>query len=189
MNVKSFYDGIRSGLFLGALSVKQFEGIEAILAEYNRLRLNDLRKLAYILATAYHETGKTLQPIAEYGKGKGRAYGGKTKMSRKAYQKPDQIYYGRGFVQLTWYENYEAMGSYLGLDLLNNPDLMLTMEPAIKAMFEGMTRGMFTGASLSRFFSAEHTDFVGARKIINGLDCAELIAGYAHKFYDALILK
>lgn len=189
MNTRSFYDSIRPSLFAGKISAKQFEGIEAILNEYNERCVNDPRKLAYILATSYHETARTFQPIAEYGKGKDRKYGSKIKMSGKPYTTPNQLYYGRGYVQLTWFENYDTMGKHLGMDLLNHPDLMLTMQPAIKAMFEGMTRGMFTGKSLSNYFTADSTDFVNARKIINGLDAAQLIAGYADKFYTGLIMK
>lgn len=188
MNTKSFYDSIRASLFGGSISGKQFEGIEAILTEYNRLCINDVRKLAYILATVYHETAKTIQPIPEYGKGKHYDYGKKLKMSRKPYTSPDLIYYGRGHVQLTWYENYAAMGKALGIDLLNNPDLMLTMEISIKAIFKGMTKGMFTGRKLDDYFTDSKSDFLNARKIINGMDKAELIKGYAEKFYKALIL-
>lgn len=188
MNSKSFYDSIRAELFKGAISSKQFEGIEAIISEYNKQCVSDVRKLAYILATAYHETAKTMQPIAEYGKGKNYGYGKKLNMSRKPYTTPNQLYYGRGFVQLTWYENYEAMGKRLGLDLLNNPDLMLTLEPSIQTMFIGMKMGMFTGKKLSDYFNHTKTDWVNARRIINGTDKAELIAGYAKTFYKALTL-
>lgn len=188
MNTKSFYDTIRPSLFKGSISAKQFEGIEAILSEYNRLCINDVRKLAYVLATAFHETAKTMQPIAEYGKGKGYDYGKQLKMSRKPYSSPKQIYYGRGFVQLTWHENYEAMGKQLGLDLLKNPDLLLTLKPSIDVMFIGMTKGMFTGKKLSDYFTSDKTDWGNARKIINGLDAANTIAGYAKIFYNALTL-
>lgn len=188
MNTKSFYDSIRANLFGGKISSKQFEGLEAILQEYSSLCINDLRKLAYILATAYHETAKTIQPIKEYGLGKGYDYGKKLKMSRKPYSTPNQIYYGRGFVQLTWYENYDAMGKQLGIDLLNNPDLMLNMKYSIDAMFIGMTKGMFTGKKLSDYFTDSKTDWVNARRIINGTDAAEKIANYAKIFYNALTL-
>lgn len=188
MNTKSFYDTIRPSLFNGSISSKQFEGIEAIISEYSRLFINDLRKLAYVLATAYHETAKTMQPITEYGKGKNYDYGKQLKMSRKPYSTPKQLYYGRGFVQLTWYENYEAMGKQLGLDLLKNPDLLLTLKPSIDVMFVGMNKGMFTGKKLSDYFTPEKTDWINARRIINGTDASVKIAGYAKIFYNGLTL-
>lgn len=189
MNTKSFYDSIRSELFKGSISSKQFEGIEAIIKEYNERCINDPRKLAYILATAYHETGKDMQPIPEGGKGKNYDYGKKLKMNRQPYSTPNQLYYGRGLVQITWFENYQAMGKKLGLDLLNNPDLMLTMKPSVDAIYYGMTLGMFTGKKLSDYFNATKTDWINARRIINGMDKAELIAGYAKTFYKALTLE
>lgn len=188
MNTKLFYDSIRPTLFKGSISVSQFNGIEAVISEYNKLCINDIRKLAYVLATAYHETARTMAPIAEYGKGKNYDYGKQLKMSRKPYVTPKQIYYGRGFVQLTWYENYEAMGKQLGLDLLNNPDLLLTLKASIDVMFTGMIKGMFTGKKLSDYFTTDKTDWVNARKIINGLDAANTIAGYAKIFHNSLTL-
>lgn len=189
MNSKSFYDSIRPTLFSGSIGTKQFEGIEIIISEYNKQCINDLRKLAYILATIYHETAKTMQPIAEYGKGKNYDYGKKLKMSRKAYSTPNQIYYGRGYIQLTWYENYDAMGKKLGLDLLNNPDLMLNVRVSTEATFKGMILGMFTGKKLIDYFNSKKTDWINARKIINGLDAAEKIANYAKIFYKSLTLE
>jgi predicted chitinase len=105
---------------------------------------------------------------------------------RIPYNTPDELYYGRGYVQLTWYENYENMGRLLHVDLLNIPGLAL--EPAIAAaiMIKGMTGGLFTGRSLGEFMNDDHTDWVNARKIINGLDHAETIAGYAKVFYKGL---
>lgn len=191
MNTKSFYDLIRGSLFKGKLSAKQVEGINAILAEYERICVNDLRKLAYILATAYHESAQTMQPIAEYGKGKNYDYGKKLKMSRKPYTTPDKLYYGRGLVQLTWYENYANMGKILGLPLLEQPELLLTMDVSVKVLFEGMLKGKssfgdFTGKSLENYFTADKTDWVNARRIINGTDAAQKIAGHAEAFYEAL---
>lgn len=191
MNTKAFYDSVRASLFKGRISAKQLQGMEAIFAEYARLCVNDLRKLAYIFSTVYHETSKTMQPIEEGGKGKGYDYGRKLKMSRVAYSKPDKIYYGRGLVQLTWYENYQAMGKLLGLDLLNKPELLLDMDVSIKVLFEGMLKakssfGDFTGKSLETYFTPTLTDPLNARRIINGMDKAELIKGYYNLFYKAL---
>jgi len=35
-------------------------------------------------------------------------------------------FYGRGWLQLTWLKSYAACGQALGLDLVNNPDLVLS---------------------------------------------------------------
>ena len=105
---------------------------------------------------------------------------------RIPYTTPDELYYGRGYVQLTWYENYGSMGKLLNIDLLDNPDLAL--QPAIAAaiMIKGMTKGLFTGVSLDKYFTDKLTDWVNARKIINGLDMAKTIAGYVQTFYKGL---
>lgn len=135
-------------------------------------KVADIRWAAYMMATVKHECAGTWQPIAEYGKGKGHPYG-----------EPDpttgHVYAGRGYVQLTWKDNYRQMGKVLGVDLVNNPDR--AMEPAIAyaIMSYGMRNGSFTGVGLPRYISGEKCDFVNARKIINSLDQAEKIADYA----------
>ena len=192
INRKTFFDKIRQSLFNGAINKSQVEGMNAILNKWVAYQLTDLRWLAYMLATAFHETAKTMQPIEEYGKGKGYRYGKKIKRSGIPYNLPDKLYYGRGYVQLTWYENYETMGRLLGFDLLNNPELALNPNFAAQIMFEGMTKGNshfgdFTGKSLENYFNDKKEDWVNARRIINGTDKAELIAGYGKKFYQALI--
>jgi len=57
---------------------------------------------------------------------------------------------------------------------------------ALRAAFEGMIKGMFTGRKLADYISAERHDFVNARRIINGTDRASLVAGYAEAFLFAL---
>lgn len=191
---KHFFDTVRDNLFGGSMNQGQVRGMEAILREWEKRELTDLRWLAYILATTYHETAKTMQPIEEYDKGKGYRYGKKIKRSGIPYTLPDKIYYGRGYVQLTWYENYETMGRLLHTDLLNQPELALVPEVAAEIMFEGMTKGNsnfgdFTGKSLENYFNDKKEDWVNARRIINGTDKADLIAGYAKKFYTALKIE
>lgn len=191
INRKKFYQTVRNAFFGGKLSQTQVDGMESILNEWEARKLTDLRQLAYILATTYHETAKTMAPIEEYGRGAGRKYGKKIKMNGQPYTTPDKLFYGRGYVQLTWYENYEKMGQLLGVDMLNHPEYALNPHWAVKIMFEGMftansCKGDFTGRHLDQFFNAKTEDWVNARKIINGLDQAERIAGYGKRFYEAL---
>lgn len=190
MNTKAFFDMIRESLFGGSLSSGQVDGIIAIHNEFTRRKLTDVRWLAYILATVHHETAKTFQPIAEYGKGKSRKYGKKVRINGKPYDLP-HLYYGRGHVQLTWLDNYEKMTKRakkagLNYDFVNNPDLMLQMEPSLFVLFEGMIYGLFTGRDLTDYIWLDECDFENARRIINGLDKAELIEGYADKYLFAL---
>lgn len=191
INRKGFYQFIKRSRFKTGIIQSQVNGMEAILNEWERRGLQDLRHLAYMLATAYHETGATMQAIEEWGKGIGRDYGKKLKMSRQPYTAPDQLYYGRGLVQLTWFENYEKMSHLLKIDLVNNPGLALKIDIAVKIMFEGMLKaesnfGDFTGKCLEQFFNGNTEDWLNARKIINGLDKAELIKIYAQDFKRAL---
>lgn len=192
MNRKIFYDSIRTSLFHGKLTKQQVTGMEAKLDAWEASNYSDLRWLGYMLGTAYHETAKTMYPIEEFGKGKGKRYGKKIKYNGQAYIFPDKIYYGRGDIQLTWYENYELMGKILNIPLLENPDLALDPCISAKIMIEGMTRGVskrgdFTGVSLEMYFNNTKEDYINARRIINGLDRATLIAEYAKRFYSALI--
>lgn len=192
INRKHFFDSIKSSLF-HSFTQPQVDGINAILDYWEDNGFYDGRHLAYIFATIYHETAKTMQPIEEYGKGKNRPYGKKLKHSGVAYTLPDKIYYGRGLVQLTWYENYQLMGRLLGYDLLTHPELACQMKIAIEILFEGMMQGSssfgdFTGKCLEQYFNDEKEDPIGARKIINGTDKADLIAGYYKIFLKALFV-
>lgn len=173
----AFFAKWREGF--GPLSQKEVDGINALLAEMEGRGWDDRRWWAYVLATAWHETAATMQPIAEYGRGKGYAYG-----------KPDpvtgQAYFGRGFVQLTWKENYAKLGKKLGIDLVGNPDLAMKPEPAAEIMCLGMAEGLFTGKGLPDYFDADNDDPINARRIVNGTDKAKLIAGYHAKALEAI---
>ena len=193
MNRQIFFSSIRLTLFGGSLSQKQVDGLTYKLTAWSRSGFSDVRWLAYMLATSYHETDKKMQPIEEYGKGKGRPYGKKDQntIDSPMITVPDKIYYGRGDVQLTWYENYELMGKLLNIPLLEQPELALSPEISARIMIEGMTkgasnRGDFTGVSLENYFNATKDDPINARRIINSLDQANKIAGYYDRFLDAI---
>lgn len=167
----------------GAVTAYQWTGIATIINEWEATQwLTNLNWLAYMLATVKHETANTFRPIEEYGKGRGRAYG-------KAVN--GHIYYGRGYVQLTWRENYDKMTKRLNelnhpCDLVNNPDQALDWRTATLIMFVGMNEGIFTGHKLADYFNDKEEDPIQARKIINGKDRAKLIAGYYYEFKKAL---
>lgn len=188
INRKQFYDKVRP-LFGDKLLDTQVAGMAVILDGWEASVYvdKDRRWLAYMLATTYHETAKTMRPIEEYGKGKGRPYGKRLKLDGKPYATTQNLFYGRGFVQLTWYENYQKAGNKLGIDLIAHPELALRMDIATRILFAGMFEGWFTGKKLADYFSGDKADWVNARRIINGTDKAALIAGYGRQFYAALV--
>jgi len=113
-----------------------------------------------------------MQPIREYGRGRGMRYG--------------TTYYGRGFVQLTWEANYRKASVVVGVDLVADPDRALDLPIAATILFDGMLTGWFTGRKLADFIHDGVCNYRDARRIINGTDRAETIAGYAVSFERAL---
>ena len=100
-------------------------------------------------------------------------------------------YYGRGYIQITWVDNYRRLGNRIGLgeQLVTNPDLALEPDIAAHIAVVGMHEGLFTGYKLSHFDLPNYGyDFVNARKIVNGLDRAELIASYG-RYYSSVVKK
>jgi hypothetical protein len=181
-----YFEEVRGSLFQGSMDQIQVDGQTVIIALWNYQAtgtpMSDLRWLAYMLATVYHETAQQMWPIREYGEGKGQPYG-----------EPDEngnCFYGRGFVQLTWKENYDRAGALLALvdnrDPVQHPDIVLDSLIAARVLFRGMSEGWFTGAKLGDYLSETEDDPVNARQIINGNDKDELIAGYHDTFLAAL---
>lgn len=127
---------------------------------------------AYVLATAYWETARTMKPVREYG--------GETYLRSKAYYP----YVGMGYVQLTWKANYEKASKKLGVDFVASPKLLLQSKYAAPILVDGMTEGWFTGKKLADYITPATSDFQGARRIINGTDKAASIAAIARD-YDA----
>lgn len=179
--MEAFFDTIRVSPFKGRMSKKQVEGCEIIINEFRAAGHDNSRWLAYILATAYHETAHLMQPVKEFGRGRGRKYG-------KPGPHRGQIAYGRGFVQLTWPENYERADRELGLNgkLIDNYDLALDPIISARILIRGMVEGWFTGKKLDDYFRSDFVNWTAARRIVNGTDRAKLIAGYGRDFYLAL---
>jgi putative chitinase len=180
INRQFFFDYARQHLFNGSLKAGPVAGLTAVLDywESNSSKKDD-RWLAYALATAHHETDRTFRGIEEYGKGKNKQYG-------KIDPDTGVAYYGRGLVQLTWRKNYKSMGDLLGVDLVHHPEKALDLNVATKVLFVGMTRGIFTTKKFADYFNNNADDWVNARRIINGKDKANLIAGYGKQYYAAI---
>jgi Chitinase class I len=144
--------------------------VAAIEAECVRQGIGLKTQIAYVLATVEWETNDTFKPVRE-------AYW-KSEAWRKANFRY-YPYYGRGYVQLTWKYNYDRYAEILGIPLVSSPDR--AMEPAIAnfILVHGFKHGVFTGKKLTDYVTQGRTDFIGARRCINGTDKAAKIAAIA----------
>lgn len=194
---KAFFDAIRP-LFGGRLTLAQVEGL-ILIVTYGLTNGYSRPDLAYVLATAFHETGRRMQPIRE---GFARSNAGAIRAVTGLYNKGiisrnyalqdgyGNSYYGRGYVQITWKENYAKFENILGIPLVANPDLALLPEHALDILFIGMRDGLFRNASLADVpdfmttpaFTAENRDIINGDVRKNG----PRIAGYAAAFFTAL---
>jgi predicted chitinase len=151
--------------------------IEAIKRECRAMGVSLNTQIAYILATTQWETNQTFAPVRE-------AYWLDENWRKKhlAYYP----FYGRGFVQLTWKNNYEKYSSMLDIDMVNEPDIAMQHNVALFVLVHGFKTGTFTGRKITDFIDETKTDFVRARRCINGNDKAHEIAEIAKKFLAAL---
>lgn len=154
--------------------------INAIVDFSRRYKLTN-PQIAYVLATVQHETAGSFQPVEE-----GYYLGSRSAEFQKSLRY--YPYYGKGYVQLTWKANYLKYGQKLGLDLVGNPDLALRPDIALFVLVDGMKTGAFTGHKLETHINGSRCDFVNARRIINGMDCAPAIAGIAKYWNKSKLL-
>jgi hypothetical protein len=177
-----FFDAVREELFGGALQQIQVDGMSVILGvwayQVGGTPMSDERWLAYMLATTFHETATRMWPIQEYGD------------DSYLQGKPYYPYVGRGFVQLTWEENYRYASTALALtderDMVEHPEMARDSLIATRVLFRGMAEGWFTQRKLGDYFNDETDDPLNARQIINGNDDDELIRGYHNTFLQAI---
>ncbi len=146
------------------------EMIDAIIRECHKQGITKPEAIQYVLATVQHETAGTFKPVRE-------AFWLSEKWRKKNLRY--YPYYGRGLVQITWKSNYRKFSKILGVDLVNNPDKALEPDIAIKILVYGMKHGTFTGKKLRDYFGDHGSNFIKARKIINGKDRAKKIAALA----------
>lgn len=204
-----FFASIRAAdaVFAGRLTQEQVEGCQADLSA--GAGVLPLAWMAYCLATDYHESGHTMQPVRERGSGDKDGDGlddyleryDTGKLAAALGNTPEAdgdgvTYAGRGKVQLTGETNYahatlrlRALGVLSPADdLLTTPDLALRLDVATAILVHGMLEGWFTGKTLNAYLPSTATldQFANARRIVNGTDRAALIAGIAAAFQSAL---
>jgi len=175
-------------LFYGSLPEFQSDPLIILVDKCLEQDVFTVEQIAYVLATAYHESNR-FKAKEEYRKGMGKRYG----IQNWIWNNKKLSYHGRGWVQLTWLGNYGQFTARLSnvlnrpVDLINNPDIILK-EDDINAYITvvGMKEGLFTGKSMNDYITEDKTDYVNARRVVNGTDKANLIAGYATKFEEAL---
>ncbi len=191
INRAFFFDQVRVSLFGGKLNKSPVTGLTFILDEWEKNHAaKDDRWLAYALGTTHHETDAKIQPIHEYGSAAyfKKKYEGRADLGNN--QPGDGVrFHGRGYVQLTGRRNYTLMGKRFNVDLTSTDAAAngaLDLALAANIMFYGMEKGVFTGVGYGKFFSSTVEDWVNARKIINGLDKANLVADYARRYYAAI---
>lgn len=181
--MKEFFAKVREGF--GPLAQNQVNGLNVLLDATKSL---PIEQRAYVIGTAWHETGPASSPLHMTPR---REMWGPTPAQLR-YEGRDDLgntepgdgkrFMGRGYCQITGRRNYKLASGIVGADLVAHPDLALQPNIAARIIVDGMVRGWFTGKSMADYGS----DYVAMRRVVNGTDKAELIAGYAEKFEAAL---
>lgn len=181
----AFFAGVRNRF--GALTQAQVNGFNAVL---DAIKGWPPSWQAYALATVWHETGATMEPVRE-------AF-----HLSEAWRKNNLRYwphYGRGFVQITWPKNYawlDAAAAEAGLtkpgEILANLDLAMRPDIAALALRLGLEQGRYDshGKTLAQRLPrgpATREQYVDARYLVNVQDKAGPIADYALAFEKALV--
>lgn len=175
------------------LDQTQVDSINAIMGAWLKFGDIDDRKLAYILATAQHESNfrpisenlnyttaeriktvwparfKTVADAQPYVKNPQKlanlVYGGKL-----GNTEPNDgwDYRGRGLCQITGKANYAKFSPLVEYDLVETPDFAKSIDPAARILVIGLMKGLFTGKKIGDFVNDKMTDFFNARAVVNG---------------------
>lgn len=185
INRKFFFDNFREKY--GRLSPARVKALDFLIGKLETGRFKLETQMAYILATVMHETAGTFEPVIEAyhikpdSKRLNALYNYYLKNNPKALKTifPNGVngktYEGRGYVQLTHDYNYDPFG------LKDSPDDAMVPETAFMIIEKGLANGFF-GHKLQSHINEVKTDYINARRCVNGTDKARLIAGYAELF-------
>ncbi len=210
-----FYAALKAGSLYNSLRQSTVTTLDAILDAVVKYGSDGLpvTHVAYIMATAYHEVGPDLIPVREnmtYTKAvticktwstrfptlasaqpyvrqpiklANKVYNGR--MGNRAVGNDGWTYRGGGLPQTTGKDMYRKVGELVGVDLVAQPELILTPRIAVAALVVGMVDGIYTGKKLSDFAPL---NYYGMRSIINA-DAKRVgneIADQAQQFEKAL---
>jgi putative chitinase len=148
-----------------------------------------VRRLAYMLATITFETAHTFRPL--HGPGSAGYFGTPRGFLAKAVAADARGELRRRFPEAVADVENELLisGDYdPRLDLTSNPDLAGLPLVSYLILSAGMHAGWFTGQNLGHYITTAGANYVGARRIVKGLDCADQIAMYAIRFERVLRL-
>lgn len=195
MDLPTFYTYVRKSPFGGRLTKEQVNGTEELLAAWRTYGDGDNRKLAYILAGVFHETGGRMVPVRE---GFATTDAGARRAVKRLFDQGriktnyalpvnGVSYYGRGRIQNTWQKNYVKLAERFGVPLAADPDLLIR-DGALDARVTvvGHMEGIWTGKRLDAYFNGNTSDPKNARRVVNGTDKASLIATYYEAFLAAI---
>ena len=174
--------------------------VENIMSEAAHQGVTDKAQIAYMLATAQRESSFGTDMTEGWGPSANQRHydtpGDPKNLGNHANPDPNSRYTngdgyryrGRGYVQITGLNHYKEWSKMLGVDLVKNPELAVNPKYAAQIMVQGMTHGLFTGHSLSKYIDSSKGlyDFHNARTVVNGHDKADEIAGNAHTYLRAL---
>ncbi len=124
----------------------------------------------------------------------GAAFGAAAAKTYLNFHGDEQVYFGRGYVQLTWWSNYVAAGVALrrGLDLLFDPLLVKNAQVAYDIMAHGMItgEGFANRHTLQKYIFGDKKDYLNARRMVNANDVGSYqpIADIAELF-EAMLLE
>lgn len=181
-------------IFGDFLDEKQIQGFNVIIDMLNKQKVSDKRVIAYILATCVFETSKRMLPKEEMGSDEyfrlmyditGERSAIALRMGNT--EEGDGLKYKkRGIVQILGKKAYTDFGDNIGKDLVSTPEEVLVLETAVEILVKGMLRGWFTGITIYNYITPSKTDYLNARRTVNGTDNAKRIAMMTEQLEQAI---
>lgn len=187
-------DWNRLRLTLGAnISETQAEGFNAILKALNDEGAS-LKQACFLLSVVLSETNRKMLPKEEdeYSDFYIQMYDIEGLRPTVAMRMGNTVagdgekYKQRGFLPVLGKTNYKTIGATIGVDLVQNPEKLMELDIASKALVKGVFEGTYTGYPLSKFINTRSTDYTNACRASKGLENAKKISFMAQQLEKVL---